>query len=120
MIHDPRLIPRPSREEVARRAAGVAWRATLDPDIPRASREGEGSDGGPWVTRLHGRDPSIMRARPSSPRPGHRLKAAAAAGAEAGSRPGRWRLLLPGASGPRPTVLTRRDFKSVFQTAYAA
>ena len=30
---------------------------------------------------------------------------------------GKWRLLLPGASEPRLTVLTRQGFKSVFQTA---
>ena len=29
----------------------------------------------------------------------------------------KWRLLLPGASEPRLTVLTRQGFKSVFQTA---
>jgi len=32
----------------------------------------------------------------------------------------KWRLLLPGASGPRLTELTRQGFRSVFQTAYAA
>src|SRR5215471_2722593 len=29
----------------------------------------------------------------------------------------KWRLLLPGASEPRLTLLRRQDFKSVFQTA---
>jgi hypothetical protein len=29
----------------------------------------------------------------------------------------KWRLLLPGASEPRLAVLTRQDFKMVFQTA---
>ncbi len=33
---------------------------------------------------------------------------------------GKWRLLLPGASEPRLTLLRRQGFKSVFQTAYAA
>src|SRR5262245_17111083 len=30
---------------------------------------------------------------------------------------GKWRLLLPGASEPRLTLLRRQDFRSVFQTA---
>ena len=36
------------------------------------------------------------------------------------ARKNKWRLLLPAASEPRLTELTRQGFRSVFQTAYAA
>jgi hypothetical protein len=48
------------------------------------------------------------------------MRCAVIAGDPEGGESGKWRLLLPGASEPRLTLLRRQGFNSVFRTAYAA